>query len=187
MHKVEKKKIEWVIDLYNQLLDGGILKHLDNNNRWINPTGYPNFHSSQDRWKVIPTKKEIDMSVCIKSGIDCEFWDGLAIPVDKAIGTLRSIESNSYPYQSRNNWARCRPRMGHVHVWQGGNCPVPEGTFVKVYFPPEADSGEVTQPSMKGECIIFNWDHRGEVDDIVAFEVTGIHADYRYPWCNESD
>ena len=136
MNKSETQQLEWIIDLYSKVLDGGTLQVKDNNDEWIKPQGHPSLLSNKDRWRVIPEQKEIDMSVYVQSGIDCEFSQSFTTLSRKHIGKLHCIHDRkaSYPYNNKTantNYNQCRPRMNHVHAWQGGASPVPKGTLLK--------------------------------------------------------
>jgi hypothetical protein len=126
-----------------------------------------------------PTKKVIDMSALIESGIDCEFWDGEG-NVDWSMTKLISISPNQYPYRSTNNITRfCRPRMNHIHAWQGDECPLPDGFRVKVWL---RNSVYVSSSVIATEMA---WSHDNSEGDIIAFEVLGLADGYVMPWESE--
>ena len=149
--------------------------------------GGPSLGSSKDIWRIKPTKKVIDLSVLIESGIDCEFNDDIG---DRTtIGKLLEInEYHFYPYTTGNSRAdeyeQCQPRMNHKHAWQGGECPLPEGFRVKVWL---RDDKKPKPFIAKVERV--TWEHRLNTVldsntgyDIIAFEVLGLADGYVMPW-----
>ena len=98
-----------------------------------------NITPNLDRWYAEwhkPAKKVIDLSVLIASQIDCEFEDNY-------VGQLIGIESGlEFPYKTTNGYGddgysgMCRPRMNHIHAWQGGECPI-EGFVVRAWVDKE--------------------------------------------------
>tara|TARA_R110000822_G_scaffold31612_6_gene91409 strand:+ start:459 stop:986 length:528 start_codon:yes stop_codon:yes gene_type:complete len=126
-------------------------------------------------------KKVIDLSVLIKSGIDCEFSDNSSWEVT-TIGKLYSLDtSNFLPYVlgSKQVSFKCvRPRMNHKHAWQGGECPFPEGFMVKVWF------RNKEQATFVAEATHIAWEHEEGFNhhtsgyDIMYFEVLGLADGY---------
>ena len=148
----------------------------------------PNF----EKWckeRFEPTKKVIDLSVLI-GGIDCEFsnngntWGvGKLAEINEPFieeGEEPSDTPHIYMRDNTNLHTRphryCQPRMNHKHAWDGGNCPLPEGFMVKVYWrnykyaPCQVMPNEVT------------WGHNGGHSDIIHFAVLGLADDYVMPW-----
>ena len=146
-----------------------------------------NITPNLDRWYAEwhkPTKKVIDLSVLIESGIDCEFKDDISERT--TIGKLLKITNDdSYPYKTRNSrvdgYDQCKPRMNHKHAWQGGECPLPEGFEVKVWLRGGGDSAIYS--SAKGEA--WAWNYRPQ--DIMAFEVLGLADGYVMPWEQDNE
>ena len=71
--------------------------------------------------KPKPTKKPVDLSVLIDSGIDCVMGDTLD---DNVISPLTHFNKcpveDSYWDDAENPWKYCRPRMNHIHAqWLG--------------------------------------------------------------------
>ena len=139
--------------------------------------------SSNAKWRIKPTKKVIDLSVLIESGIDCEFSDEESFGLN-FLGTLTDQEGRDYHKYSGNSgdgfvrYAKyCRPRMNHIHAWQGGECPLPEGFRVKVWFRngKEGDAGGAFHLNLR-------WSHEKWESDIIAFEVLGLADGYVMPW-----
>lgn len=128
----------------------------------------------KERFK--PAKEVIDLSVLI-DGIECLFWDD---ENDKSIYELAGIRDSKYPYASINDRTRfCQPRMNHIHAWQGGDCPVPEGFMVKVWVRGDRKAMPLGY--------VANWNHNkmNQYDDIIAFEVVGLEDGYVMPWESE--
>ena len=126
-----------------------------------------------------PTKKVIDLSVLI-DGIDCEFWDAneAGIFISKVIKQSKRISLGTREYRyydvDGDTWDRCQPRMNHIHAWQGGECPLPEGFEVKVWL-----RGD-TFPKI---CVRLDWVlQKHSSKDIIAFEVLGVADGYVMPW-----
>ena len=124
----------------------------------------PNF----EKWckeRFGPTQKVIDLSVLIESGIDCthDFLEGYG-PLD-----------NSWTEESLCE-ARVVPRTKYIHAWQGGECPLPEGFMVKVWFRDKQYPPEVQEASEN------YWESYSEESDITAFEVLGLADGYVMPW-----
>lgn len=138
---------------------------------------------SADDFKVRDKpKKPVDLSVLIKSGIDCEF--GGDTEEYSGIGKLLRIKGELF-YKSKTAnpdivyWCRCRPRMDHWHSWQGGECPLPEGIDYEVMH----RDGTVWRPEqVQGHT----WKYEVPFcdTDIIAFRVTGLAEGYCMPWEN---
>jgi len=85
--------------------------------------------------RIPPKLKKIDMSVCIESGIDCEF--GREDKLDSLIiRKLISIDEQGN-YITAFDWEYdfCRPRMNHIHASPTGwdKCPLPEGFIITIF------------------------------------------------------
>ena len=158
-----------------------------------------NITPNLDRWYAEwhkPTKKVIDLSVLIDSQIDCEFQSRST--AYWVVGKLRHQVSCSkrptyHIHRENQGFAKCQPRMDHIHAWRGGECPLPEGFEVLVVRRDESQSGVMNVESV-------NWNH---VDrrprhicegmsvsnsggaDIMAFEVLGLADGYVMPWEQE--
>lgn len=127
-----------------------------------------------------PVKKVIDLSVLIESGIDCEFKDDIS--EHTTIGKLLEITNDdNYPYTTGNSadkyHGQCQPRMDHKHAWLGGECPLPEGFEIKVWY---RGGGESVRPIASGNGLYWAWNYRPS--DIIAFEVLGLADGYVMPW-----
>lgn len=146
----------------------------------------PNWGPSEE-YRRIPTKKPVDLSVLIESGIDVETSEYPDFR-RRCIGELRSIDKSphsKYPYYKLGDWdfdaIYCRPRMNHWHAWQGGECPLPEGVVADAVY----RDGEIR----KGIFVkAWNWEHKQSTSmtvDIIAFKVIGLADGYSWPWENE--
>ena len=125
------------------------------------------------------TKKVIDLSLLVKSQIDCEFSD--EGDTSWSVGMLSNIHARgeySYTCEQFHEWVYCRPRMLRRNAWQGGKCPLPEGFLIALQF--RGDSYMITT-----NYIDINWTHEGEALDIIAFEVLGLADGYVMPWEGE--
>jgi len=128
------------------------------------------------------TKKPVDLSVLIDSGIDCEFMNEHGTKV--SIGKLVAFQDKPKQYMGDTgsmmplNAEHCRPRLNHIHAWQGGECPLPEGFMVKIYY----CEGKYPEKLDEHKC---RWDHSYKGGDIIAFEVIGLADGYCYPWQTE--
>jgi len=138
-----------------------------------------------DLWMVErykPVKKIIDMTHFIESGIDCEFRDDDAH--EWVIASLWNIELLPewlyYGPEDFKGVRYCRPRMNHKMFHDGGECPLPEGFEVKVYY---RDRGNHTSSEYIGHC----WGSAPITDnDIIGYEILGLADGWAYPY-QESD
>ena len=163
-------------DFYQKVADGGEAEFRANytNKQWFSSSGSPCLSSVRQDWRIKPTKKVIDLSVLIESGIDCEFsLDNRFWYVDK----LSQILREGYSGKVYAEWKYCRPRMNHIHAWQGGECPLPEGFKVKVWYRDGStgDAGDADKLKLRWSCESVN-------SDIIAFEVLGLADGYVMPW-----
>ena len=171
-------------DFYQKVADGGEAQ-LKIDEEWANLfVGGPSLGSSNAKWRIKPTKKVIDLSVLIESGIDCEFDDALDFDEDMLrIGFLTRINCSGYPYSlGCDVYFFCQPRMNHKHAWQGGECPLPEGFEVKVWL--RDDDYDEKSRRLVSELI---WSHNNTSSDIIAFEVLGLADGYVMPWEQDND
>ena len=139
----------------------------------------PNF----EKWckeRFEPAKKVIDLSVLIDSQIDCEFSDESEfLCMNTRIANLRVVDRGPswYASNSPNQYLYCRPRMNHKHAWLGGECPLPEGFRIKVWFR-SFGHAVVTTPSR------LYW---GANSETIAFEVLGVADGYVMPWEQDNE
>ena len=171
-------------DFYQKVADGGEAEFFDTlNKQWfVCSSGGPIQFSIRQNWRIKPAKKVIDLSVLIDSQIDCEFRDdiGERTTIGKLLG-ITNADLDLYPYTTGNSadkhYGQCQPRIHHIHAWQGGECPLPEGFVVKVWFRSGGDT-TVTIPSG------LYW---GANSETMAFEVIGIADGYVMPWEQAND
>ena len=79
-------------DFYQKVADGGEIDYtLMPKDCFGHPENGPHMGCSKDMWRIKPTKKVIDLSVLIESGIDCESSDESEVVQDAnaAYDTLR--------------------------------------------------------------------------------------------------
>jgi hypothetical protein len=170
-------------ELYKKAAEGGEIEfRYPTRTEWKTTNCGPTPLSSPNDWRIKPAKKVIDLSVLI-DGIDCEFWDD---ETDQSVYKLTSINCCSYPYEAKGESTRfCRPRMNHIHAWQGGDCPLPEGFEVRVWL---RDSDSDSFSALAAE---LTWSHGNNKDDIItfgdiiAFEVLRVADGYVMPWGSE--
>ena len=127
-----------------------------------------------------PAKKVIDLSVLIESEVLCVFFDP-STP-SSATGKLKKIRgSDAYVSNNRDSSGMpvssraCKPLMNHIHAWNGGNCPLPEGFRVDVIFRDGSKGFNMTTCTLR-------WTSDGDTLDIIQFEVLGLADDYVMPW-----
>jgi hypothetical protein len=171
-------------DFYQQVANGDEMEFRSTAKGWTSSWGSPCLESVRQDWRIKPAKKVIDLSVLIESGIDCEFKDDIGERT--TIGKLLEImnaDLHMYPYITGNSadkyYGQCQPRIHHIHAWQGGECPLPEGFEVKVWFRDEYETA-----ALVSEVI---WPHDNTSNDIIAFEVIGIAAGYVMPWEQDNE
>lgn len=169
-------------DFYQQVADGGEIQvesiHPPKNQpAWGSTKHSPSLVSDPAMWRIKPKKKVVDLSVLIKSGIDCTFWDD-----EEEYSETRKLShilyGSTYVDHQDTIWEAVRPRMNHVHAWQGGECPLPEGLLVRVYFR--------NANNKVGLATDFKdlWYLNAALDDndIIAFEVLGLAEGWQWPF-----
>jgi hypothetical protein len=178
-------------DFFQKVADGGEIEFRVNctNKQWFSTSGSPSLSSVRQDWRIKPTKKVIDLSVLIESGIDCEFSD-CDFKQYTGVGSLSSIlGGQTQPFvlsdavgYNNAKYEQCRPRMNHIHAWQGDECPLPEGFRVKVWWRSggEGDAGDAFHLDLR-------WSNEKRQSDIIAFEVLGLADGYVMPWEQDND
>jgi len=141
--------------------------------------------ASFDAWwagRESPKSKIIDMTHFIKSGIDCEFWStGWEEGEDTWVpyGSLVSIDSGKYfaaSSEKTTGWfSHCRPRMNHKMFHDGGECPLPEGFEVALYY--RGGQAAYTIPYIDNK-----WNHDGLDGDIIGYKILGLADGWAYPY-----
>ncbi len=154
--------------------------------RWLASVSGPTMASIIEQWRVaMPLAlKPVDLSVLIKSKIDCTFgsskyWTCVRGPLQKIV--RGAILHTRYRDTATNLHDHCQPRMNYMHAWQGGRCPLPEGIMVKVHRRSDAP--------VEGPATHFEWQWSisdtfavaGE-GDIIAFEILGLSEGFCWPW-----
>ena len=154
-------------DFYQKVADGSEVEYLGAKRLWQRNLMGPDMHTEKRLWRIKPTQKVIDLSVLIESGIDCEFKDSDETGLFISKLSRQSGPSEEYRYYDGEDtsWDECQPRMNHKHAWDGGECPLPEGFRVKVWF-----RNTLYAPADRLATSI-RWCHDGDLDDIIAFEV----------------
>jgi len=124
---------------------------------------------------IKPKPKKIDMSVCIESGIDCEFseYHDFRRDTNSSVGKLSLIDMDSkYPFEFDNGdncKEHCRPRFNHIHASPTGfvEMPLPEGFEIKAWY--RDDEIDVLTTTMYND---MSW------GTVIMFQVTGIQENY---------
>jgi hypothetical protein len=173
-----------IADFYQKVADGGEVQLRSATSKgsvWSLDAGGPRIHSDTRDWRIKPKKKVIDLSVLIDSGIDCEFKDsgGKKWRISKAYKGI--YQESLYGTKEGDFFEQCKPRMNHIHAWQGGECPLPEGFIVLAIFR-NADNKEGLASDF-GDLWYLNAARNDK--DIIAFEVLGVADGYVMPWEGE--
>ena len=136
----------------------------------IGATFYPTYK------KIKPTKKVIDLSMLVGSGIDCEFSDDNDFSCP-AIGDLELI-SDDYKKRTGSLWKFCRVRQSpHVHFWGGGDkCPIPDGLMVTLRI--LSATGRINPYTLE-DYNSFEW------NKVIGFEILGVADGWRHEWEEE--
>lgn len=119
---------------------------------------------------IKPEPIKIDMSVCIESGIDCEFAyaDG---DYGCLYGKLAAIADGYFHLnnKTRNTYTGCRPRMNHIHASPDGwdKSPVPDGFKIVVW-----DNYNNKTNWVIGDSDFLKW------ENVAMFKVTGIQEGF---------
>ena len=118
-----------------------------------------------------PTKKVIDLSVLIESGIDCEFSDhtNFHLVLKRSLIEARETGTGRFRCELRDLWKYCRPRMNHKHAWLHNNCPI-EGFVVRAWF----DKEDFT--TVDTSFNIINW------NNVIWVEFLELEDGYVMPW-----
>ena len=180
-------------DFYQQVADGGEME-LEGGygiGRVTNLNG-PNMYSLTNKWRIKPKKKVVDLSVLVDengNGLDCEFsnngstWGaGKLVNIDTPTPIEREDPPKEYLYLKdyiglhNRPYRYCRPRMNHVHAWQGGDCPLPEGVAYRAHLRDDEMFTEISGASY------MRWSHINRAGDIIAFEVLGLAEGWQWPW-----
>ncbi len=161
-------KAQALADWYQRLANNGngfIFNHTTG-------TKGPDLRSKLKHYRINPPKpkiKKIDLSVCIESGVDCEFkQNGMAWHINK-LDMLNPSPTTIY----HDLYDQCRVRQDHWHSHQGNKCPIPEGLKGSALRRDNfyMDLDEVT-----------DWKHNPlkPHNDIIAFRVLSIAEGWEY-------
>ena len=183
-------------DFYQKVADGGeiqtyLRESLDSDPEWVDSVYGPRPNCLEPRyWRIKPTQKVIDLSVLIGSRIDCEFTDN-CWQAHSYIDILTDIECNAvHPYTTDDvdiSYNKCRPRMNHIHAWQGDECPLPEGFMVKVWYR-NGISSMCNHIKDHNKATNLRWSTCASFkEEIIAFEVLGLADGYVMPWEQDND
>ena len=124
-------------DFYQQVANGDEMEFRSTAKGWSSSWVSPCLASVRQDWRIKPAKKVIDLSVLVKSGIDCEFRDdiGERTTIGKLLG-ITNADLDLYPYTTGNSadkhYGQCQPRMKHIHAWLHNKCPI-EGFVVRAW------------------------------------------------------
>ena len=166
-------------DFYQKVADGGEVEFRANctDKQWFSASGSPCLSSVRQDWRIKPTKKVIDLSVLVDSQIDCEFSDSgdKNWHINKVAEGI--YQDSLYGTELGEYFEQCRPRMNHKHAWPEGECPLPEGFEVKVWF---RSGGHTVVTTRSGNY----WGING---DTMCFEVLGLADGYVMPWEQDND
>ena len=173
-----------LVEFYQKVADGGAME-VERGLSWVTVNEGPCNGSKYSVWRIKQTKKIIDMSHFIKSGIDMEFSDRSNFS-NIWVGRLTSTSGSDFHVYACNSgdghtrYAKfCRPRMNHKMFHDGGECPLPEEFEVVVYFRNAPNGEEVQSNSM-------DWSHKVNMhdgySDIIGYEILGLADGWAYPW-----
>jgi hypothetical protein len=165
-----------LVDFYQQVVDGGQIEFIYSHSAdWQKTNCGPTTLSNHEDWRIKPTKKVIDLAVLIDSQIDCEFQGSSSM--SWAIGKLRHHVSCSKKPMYHMHWdiqgfTKCRPRRGHKHAWDGGECPI-EGFVVRAWVDKQDFLTVLTSSNS------IDW------SKIMYVEFLETEHDYVMPWESE--
>lgn len=151
----------------------------DDSGKWIHLTS-PRFNGAPERYRLEPETKYVPLSHLINS-IDCEFGDAaLHFVVGRLEGIKGTQHKARYCTESGAMYSIARPRMDHVHFWDGDGVPLTKGFIVE---------GHLRDGTTTMHCPVenLNWEHGGHSGDIIGFEVIGLQKGYKYPWDTSDD
>ena len=165
-----------LVEFYQKVVDGGVIEVSNMDGSWHTTTTLgPSLAGDNNVWRIKPAKKIIDMAHLVKSGIDCEFrdegdWLKGGAPLTKI------QEGAEEPYISHSvSFMHCQPRMNHKMYHDGGECPLPEGFEVEVYY--RMFGKKDTGPSHR-----FNWKHIYGDPNIIGYKILRKLDGWAYTW-----
>lgn len=119
----------------------------------------------QQEYRVKPQPKKIDMSVCIESGVDCEFFN--CSKINAKIDYLKHLEE-------LEDWEEIRVRQDHWIYNEWDKCPIPEGLEIIIKLQ-NGDTDTTTQ-----YMSAYYWDKTILGIQTIAFKVIGAAEGYTY-------
>lgn len=177
-----KELAKWYSELDK---NGNGFSYHENNSTELNLNG-PNLNTRRlVDYVVIPKLNLIDLSICINSGIDMEFFNDTNFNGEPRIGELTYIkdldlqnghECCIYTKDGINNFYCCRIRRNKWQHWEGSKTPLPTGvTFDVVYT-----DGTIVIDGHKKQ-LVWNLPYHYE-KSIKAFRVTGEVEGWIHGW-----
>ena len=167
-----------LVEFYQQVADGECAEFMPSGREWLSAPirRGPTLTSHTNAWRIKPKTKIIDMSHLIKSGIDCEFSRGDMWRMLSGLVEVQVNPGSSHHYITTigQHWKQCRPRMNHKMFHDGGDCPLPEGFEVEVYF--RDGSIQVCDPT------VMAWGQDKHPCDIIGYKIVGLADGWAYPW-----
>ena len=177
---MSKFTAQQLVELAEAVYAGAELEHLTDSGWTALGSKAETVDALLHSWRIKPAKKIIDMAHFIESGIDMEFWDDASDSYTN-ISILDSINVGlNHAFVSKLScYKHCRPRMNHKMFHDGGDCPIPEGFTLRLYF---RDEAPIVDDIHEG----YNWIHCGSSNDIIGYEILGLADGWTYPWeCGE--
>ena len=177
-----QEQAQELADFYQKVADGGeiqtyVRRSSDSKPEWIDSVYGPRPNCLEFRyWRIKPTKKVIDLSVLIESGIDCEFSAMGGACFNRKLIYIAPFKRSVGRYQDDHNCfhERCKPRMNHKHAWLHNNCPI-EGFVVRAWF----DKEDFT--TVDTSFNIINW------SKIMYVEFLEVEHGYVMPWEQDNE
>ena len=176
-----QEQAQELADFYQKVADGGeiqtyVRRSSDSKPEWIDSVYGPRPNCLEFRyWRIKPTKKVIDLSVLIESGIDCEFSDSGDDKNWHINKVAEGIYQDSlYGTELGEYFEQCQPRMNHKHAWLHNNCPI-EGFVVRAWF----DKEDFT--TVDTSFNIINW------SKIMYVEFLEVEHGYVMPWEQDNE
>ena len=124
------------------------------------------------------TPKKIDWSKVAK-GVPCEFSDNKHRWFRHLFGGL-GLTDRKHPFHRQQtligcdelgeHYRHCRFALNVPTLWQGGECPLPEGVIVKIT--------QRNSHTWIGEAYAFDWGWVGV--NIISYEITGLANEWGY-------
>lgn len=124
--------------------------------------------NSNEEWCLIPASKQIDWQKMIGKPVEYLQDD------EWVLGKLKAYsEGGKFPFVIEGKgktFSKARPAHNILFGHNGGECPLPKGFEVSVFYRDGEDD--------MGECSDFVWEHTKAEDDIISYEIIGISEGY---------